>query len=500
MDEPSETKQTESPTAGPSQNDAGQLTFAPDDDDNPKRWSTTRKCILSFTSILLVFNATFASSGPSGVLPSIREELHVGQEVASLTISVFVISNAVGPLLWAPLSEHCGRQRIFMGTFVAYLAFNFLCAFAPNFGGLLVGRFLSGIFASSTQSNTPGLLVDIWDPVQRGNVMALFSIVIFCGPALGPIVAGYLQLKKDWRWFFYVLLWLGGASLPLVLMLPETLPSKILRKKAARERQRGSDVSDFESQAQFSEQSLSTLLRIALTRPWRILIDPISLACTAYTALIYMLLYMLFAIYPLVFRQMRGWNTGLSELPLLGIIVGSVIGGLGVFWMTRIDQAKAIKGHQRVPEDRLPLAMMGGILFPISMFAFAWTAQYNSIHWIVPTLAGTLLAVSFLLISVAYLNYLADAYGPYAASALAANAVCRAFCGAAAPLFTTQMFKALTVAGGGSLIAGVGCLLAVAPFVFFKYGEQIRRRSKFASSIEGQLNLQGISAKKAQDS
>ncbi|USW50136.1 Putative major facilitator superfamily, MFS transporter superfamily [Septoria linicola] len=448
MDEPSETKQTESPTAGPSQNDAGQLTFAPDDDDNPKRWSTTRKCILSFTSILLVFNATFASSGPSGVLPSIREEMHVGQEVASLTISVFVISNAVGPLLWAPLS----------------------------------------------------LLVDIWDPVQRGNVMALFSIVIFCGPALGPIVAGYLQLKKDWRWFFYVLLWPGGASLPLVLMLPETLPSKILRKKAARERQRGSDVSDVESQAQFSEQSLSTLLRIALTRPWRILIDPISLACTAYTALIYMLLYMLFAIYPLVFRQMRGWNTGLSELPLLGIIVGSVIGGLGVFWMTRIDQAKAIKGHQRVPEDRLPLAMMGGILFPMSMFAFAWTAQYNSIHWIVPTLAGTLLAVSFLLISVAYLNYLADAYGPYAASALAANAVCRAFCGAAAPLFTTQMFKALTVAGGGSLIAGVGCLLAVAPFVFFKYGKQIRRRSKFASSIEGQLNLQGTSAKKAQDS
>lgn len=68
----------------------------------------------------------------------------------------------------------------------------------------------------------------------------------------------------------------------------------------------------------------------------------------------------------------------------------------------------------------------------------------------------------------------------YAASALAANTVCRSACGAAAPLFTQYMFDALGVGGGGSLIAGVACLLAPIPFVFYLYGEPIRRRSKFA--------------------
>jgi MFS transporter, DHA1 family, multidrug resistance protein len=68
----------------------------------------------------------------------------------------------------------------------------------------------------------------------------------------------------------------------------------------------------------------------------------------------------------------------------------------------------------------------------------------------------------------------------YAASALAANTVCRSACGAAAPLFTQYMFDALGVGGGGSLIAGVACLLAPIPFVFYRYGEPIRRRSKFA--------------------
>ena len=114
------------------------------------------------------------------------------------------------------------------------------------------------------------------------------------------------------------------------------------------------------------------------------------------------------------------------------------------------------------------------------MFWFVWTGEYDSIHWIVPTLAGVFLSTSILLIFVAYLNYLTDTYLMYAASALAANTVCRSACGAAAPLFTQYMFDALGVGGGGSLIGGVACLLAPIPVVFYWYGEPIRRRSKFA--------------------
>ena len=68
----------------------------------------------------------------------------------------------------------------------------------------------------------------------------------------------------------------------------------------------------------------------------------------------------------------------------------------------------------------------------------------------------------------------------YAASALAANTVARSAAGAAAPLFTNYMFSALGVGGGGSLIGGVACLLAPTPFLFYKYGQPIRERSKFA--------------------
>lgn len=108
-------------------------------------------------------------------------------------------STGAGPLIWAPLSEFYGRRWIFYGTFIAYIAFNFLCAYAPNFAALLVGRFLTGTLASCSLSNAPGVLADIWGPIERGNALAIFSMMTFAGPSLGPVISGFLQLTKDWR-------------------------------------------------------------------------------------------------------------------------------------------------------------------------------------------------------------------------------------------------------------------------------------------------------------
>lgn len=127
-------------------------------------------------------------------------ELHVSQEAAGLVITLFLLGYVAGPLLWGPLSEFYGRRYVFYVTFIAYFAFTFLCAFTPNFGGLLVGRFLTGTFASAALSNSPGVLADIWGPIERGNAMALFSMMTFIGPALGPVTAGFLQLTEDWRY------------------------------------------------------------------------------------------------------------------------------------------------------------------------------------------------------------------------------------------------------------------------------------------------------------
>jgi DHA1 family multidrug resistance protein-like MFS transporter len=369
------------------------------------------------------------------------------------------------------------------------VSFNFLCAFTSNFAGLLIGRFLTGTFAASALSNAPGLIADIWGPVERGNAMILFIVATFAGPALGPITAGFLELKMTWRWTFYVLLGLAGVTEILLLTLPETLPSAVLQNNAKRMRRQNSSYGHILAPTEVERRGLVSLFNTAWTRPWRILVDPISFLIAIFYSVVYTLLYMLFNIYPIVFQQQRGWNVGIGELPLLGVVVGACLGGILLYLLNIRNKNKIESGHRMTPEDRLPAAMVGGALFPVTMFWFAWTAEFNTVHWLVPTIAGTFLATSILLIFVGFINYLVDVYINYAASAVAANTVIRSACGAAAPLFTQYMFNALGVGVGGSLIGGVAVLLAPIPFLFYWYGESIRRRSSFATTTADEENV-----------
>ncbi|KAI2622345.1 MFS general substrate transporter [Hypoxylon sp. NC1633] len=479
-------------------NENGYVDFKPDDIENPHNWRAARRWYVTVCAVLLVVNATFASSAVSACLGSVSEEFGISEEAAGLTITIFLLGYCAGPLIFAPLSEFYGRRWIFYSTFLLYIAFNFLCAFAPNFGSLLVGRFLTGTFVSAPLSNGPGVLADLWGPVERGNAMAIFSCMVWVGPALGPIVGGFLELTENWRWSFYVLLWFGGISALFMFTIPETFGPMILVHRARRIRlAKIPGYEDVKAPVEDGDRTLIGIYKVALTRPWIILFDTISFLCAVYMSVVYTLLYMLFSIYPIVFQQRRGWNAGVGELPLIGTTIGAFIGSIIVLFDSKQKAKKIANGGKLKPEDRLTLAIIGGVGFPLSMFWFAWTAEYTWIHWAVPTIAGVFLAASLMLIFVGYLNYLVDSYLMYAASAIAVNTVCRSACGAAAPLFTNYMFQALGIGGGGSLIGGVAAVLAVIPFAFYKYGERIRIRSRFAPT--GSTGPSDEEAQRSQD-
>lgn len=373
---------------------------------------------------------------------------------------------------------------IFWVSFVLYITFNFLCAFTPDFAGLIIGRFITGAAASAALTNAPGILADIWGPNARGIAMIPFTTMTFAGPALGPVVSGFLQLKETWRWTFYVLLWMAAPTAIMLLTLPETLPMLALRAKARRIRNE-TGRKDVLAPVEASNRSLSNIFRVSLTRPWKLLFDPISFFVAIYYSVVYTLLYMLFSIYPIVFQQHRGWNAGVGELPLLGTVVGALLGGAILIYLSLKRQKEREASHRKaLPEDSLVGGMIGAPLFAISIFWFAWTAEYNSIPWAVPTTAGAFLAMSILLIFFALVNYVIESYLAFAASALAANTILRSACAASSPLFTQYMFDALGIGGAGSLIGGIAVLLMPMPCLFYKYGPAIRARSKYAKTDE----------------
>jgi hypothetical protein len=72
------------------------------------------------------------------------------------------------------------------------------------------------------------------------------------------------------------------------------------------------------------------------------------------------------------------------------------------------------------------------------------------------------------------LNYIVDTFDIYSASALAANMVLRSLGGAFLPLAGEDMYAALGLGWGNSLLAFIAVALVPVPFVIFKYGHRIR--------------------------
>jgi len=133
-----------------------------------------------------------------------------------------------------------------------------------------------------------------------------------------------------------------------------------------------------------------------------------------------------------------------------------------------------------VPEWRLPISMLGGVLFAAGLFWFGWTGYSGDVHWIVPVLSGLFTGFGIFSIFLSLLNYIVDAYLMFAASAIAANTFMRSIFGGVFPLFATFMFEGMGIQYASTLLGCVAAVLVPMPVVFYVWGKKIRARSKFA--------------------
>lgn len=155
--------------------------WLPVDPRNPMEFSMARKAIVTFATAVATFVISLTSSAYSGSMEKVIDDFDVSKEVATLGLSLFVFGFAVGPLVWAPLSETIGRQIPFFVSFAALSAFSAGCAGAQNIHTLLILRFFGGAFGSAPLTNAGGVISDMFVARQRGLAMLLFASTPYLG-------------------------------------------------------------------------------------------------------------------------------------------------------------------------------------------------------------------------------------------------------------------------------------------------------------------------------
>ncbi|GAA5890094.1 hypothetical protein JCM5296_004768 [Sporobolomyces johnsonii] len=452
----------------------GPVTFGgPEDMGNPKNWSKRRRWALTFLTAGSMTSATFASSAPSGVARQTQEAYGCTDLQVTAIMSLFVAGYVFGPLAVGPASESFGRRPVMVAAFAFFTAFALGSALAENIETMLVCRLFAGIAASTPLTVVGAIIAELWHPHERSLPMGMFAIAPFGGPQLGPLISGFMGLHLPFSSVYWlVFAWAATSLLLIFAFLPETYTPVLLVRKAQRLRESGEDPDAWAAMERRETQAWAKKLGGTLARP-------LIMLCTEATVF-FMSLYcaVVYGVYSMVFEGIYGLNAGVTGLMFIPLFVGGVVCVTIVApFFDRRQQAAIRAGKiERSPEIRLPPTFVGGPMFAVSLFWFGWSSYTGKVHWAGPAASGFLFGIM-----QAFGSYLAEAYGLYAASALAANTVLRSILATLLPLAGRNMIDVLGVQWASTLLGGVACLLVPVPFLFYRYGAVLRARSAYMS-------------------
>ncbi|GMM45541.1 hypothetical protein DAPK24_021160 [Pichia kluyveri] len=460
----------------------------PKDPLHPQNWSLSKKLIQCALIGINTFCVAFGSAIFAQAVLPLAEIYHVHYVVTTLSVTLYVLGFATGPIIWAPLSELYGRRPVLILSSFTFCCFNFAVAVSDRLESILICRFFAGCLGAAPLVVVPASFADMFGNETRGTAIVIFAMAVFVGPLLAPFIGGFIVANHSlgWRWTEFLVGILSAASFAFILVFESETHHPIILVYKAREIRR--KTGNWGIHAPHDEFSL-TIKEIAennLTRPLKMLFtEPILFFITLYNAFIYGMVYLFLSAYPIVFADGYGMAPGVAELPYFGLVIGQFLGGAYCIFEERTYNRKMREsGGKVIPENRLPPMLVGGIAFPIGLLWFCWTGNYHrTVHWIVPTVSGLFTGFGLISIFVPSLNYVIDTYLVLAASALAGNTFLRSIFGGVFPLFATFMFTKMGTNWAGLLLGLFSVLLILCPLSFMKWGKQLRKKSKYAFDL-----------------
>lgn len=157
--------------------------------------------------------------------PAIRGAFGVTPQQVQLSLSVFLYGNALGQLVYGPLSDRHGRRPVLLGGLAAYALASFGCAAATDIDAFLLCRALQGAAAAGGPVLVRALINDRLDRVRAAHMLALLTAVMAFTAMLTPIAGGWLVGLGSWQTLFLCMGVLGLALLACTaLAVEESLP------------------------------------------------------------------------------------------------------------------------------------------------------------------------------------------------------------------------------------------------------------------------------------
>jgi DHA1 family bicyclomycin/chloramphenicol resistance-like MFS transporter len=189
--------------------------------------SRTSTSFVEFVVIISMMMALTALSidGMLPALPEIGSDLGVvNPNDRQLIIVVMLFGQAIGQLLFGPLSDMIGRKPAIFAGYGLFIVGTVASIVSMNFPMMLLGRVMQGIGTAAPRAITLAIVRDRFERERMARVMSFAMAIFILVPMIAPSLGQVLLSVAGWRSIFgFFLVFAVSTVTWFALRIPETL-------------------------------------------------------------------------------------------------------------------------------------------------------------------------------------------------------------------------------------------------------------------------------------
>jgi len=206
-----------------------QTLAAPVIDPKPgfSRYQSVLVALLALVQFTIILD--FMIMSPLGAI--IMPALDISAAQFGVAVSAYAFSAGISGILAAGFADRFDRKRLLLFFYLGFTAGTALCALAPNYHLLLIGRIVTGLFGGVIGSVVLAIVTDLFALNLRGRVMGFVQTAFAASQVLG-IPAG-LFLSNHWNWHvaFGALVILAIVTIAAIALVMRPVNAHLLLKQ-----------------------------------------------------------------------------------------------------------------------------------------------------------------------------------------------------------------------------------------------------------------------------